>query len=132
MNNAEHQTSNVKRILVVDDIEDYLYDIETYLEDDYEVLLAKSKEDALEILKNNEISLAILDIRLDEDDPENQEGLELLKWIKESSPKTPVITMSAYQEFDYAVDALNLGAAYFIKKPIPPDKLIEMTEELIG
>lgn len=132
MGNVEPQTSNVKRILVVDDIEDYLYDIETYLEDDYDVLLAKTKKEALEVLENNETSLAILDIRLDEDDPDNQEGLELLKWIKKNKPDTPVITMSAYQEFDYAVDALNLGAAYFIKKPISPDKLIKMTKELIG
>jgi len=122
----------MKKILVVDDIEDYLYDIETYLEDDYKVLLAKSKKESLEILENNEISLAILDIRLDEDDPDNQEGLELLKWVKKNKPDTPVITMSAYKEFDYAVDALNLGAAYFIKKPIEPDKLTKMTKELIG
>jgi DNA-binding NtrC family response regulator len=122
----------MKKVLVVDDIEDYLYDIETYLEGDYEVLLAKSKKEALEILEKNEISLAILDIRLDENEPDNQEGLELLKWMKKNKPDTPVITMSAYQEFDYAVDALNLGAEYFMKKPISPDKLTKMTKELIG
>jgi YesN/AraC family two-component response regulator len=33
-------------------------------------------------------------------------------------PDIPVIMMSAYKEFDLAVDALNLGAKYFLKKPI--------------
>ncbi len=41
-----------------------------------------------------------------------------LEWVKMNYPSIPVIMMSAYQEFDLAVDALNLGAKYFLKKPI--------------
>jgi len=34
-----------------------------------------------------------------------------------------VIVMSAYREFDFAVEALNAGADYFMRKPLDPDEL---------
>jgi len=48
----------------------------------------------------------------------NKDGLVFLEWMKMNYPDIPVIMMSAYKEFDLAVDALNLGAEYFLKKPI--------------
>lgn len=116
-------------ILVVDDIEEYLDTIEGFLEDEHNVFKAKNLPEAKEILKKEKMHIAIVDIRLDENDPSNKDGLELLKWIKEQNLDLPVIVMSAYREFDYAVDAINLGAKYFIKKPIDPNKLLEIIQE---
>ena len=64
------------------------------------------------------IDIALVDIRLSESDPTNCDGLVFLEWVKMNYPDVPVVVMSAYREFDMAVDALNLGAAYFLKKPI--------------
>ena len=76
------------------------------------------------------MDIVLIDIRLDEKDPENKEGLELLKWIRENKKNMPVVMMSAYRDFDYAVEALNLGANYFVKKPLDPEELLKILRKL--
>lgn len=107
----------MKKVLIVDDIEEYLNSLERVLSDEYIVLKAKNLNEAKEKAKQG-IDIAIVDIRLSEEDPENKDGLIFLEWIKMNYPDIPVIMMSAYREFDFAVEALNLGAKYFLKKPI--------------
>lgn len=121
----------MKKILIVDDIPEYIDTIEPYLEDRFEILKAKSLNEAKNQLSEHQVALAIIDIRLKEEDPENKEGLELLKWMKEKMFQVPVIVMSAYQEFDYAVEALNLGAEYFMRKPLDPDELHSIVEKIL-
>lgn len=106
--------------------------MEAYLEDRFDVLTAQSLEEAKSVLKDNEIDLAIIDIRLNEEDPGNKEGLDLLKWLKERTPESSVIVMSAYKEFDYAVEALNAGADYFMRKPIDPDELNSVIDKIFS
>jgi DNA-binding NtrC family response regulator len=121
----------MKKALIVDDIPEYVDTIETYLEDRFDVLKAGSLDEARKILADNQIDLAIIDIRLNEDDPENREGLELLTWLKERVPDVKVIVMSAYREFDFAVEALNAGADYFMRKPLDPDELNSTIQKLM-
>ena len=121
----------MKKALVVDDIPEYVDTIEAYIEDSFDVLKAGSLDAAKKILTDNRIDLAIIDIRLDEDDPENREGLELLTWLKERVPDVKVIVMSAYREFDFAVEALNAGADYFMRKPLDPDELSSTIQKLM-
>jgi len=73
----------MKKALIVDDIPEYIDTIEVYIEDCFEVLKAENFEEAMKILAKTSVDLAIIDIRLREDDPENKEGLELVRWIKE-------------------------------------------------
>jgi len=105
------------RILIIDDIEEYLDSLENILMNDFEVIKALTLKEA-KAKMNESIKVALVDIRLKEDDPQNRDGLIFLEWVKMNFPKTKVIIMSAYQEFDLAVDALNLGAEYFLRKPI--------------
>ena len=122
----------MNKILIVDDIPEYLDTLEVYLEDRFEVLKALSLEEAKNILNDTRVDLAIIDIRLKEDDPENKEGLDLLTWLKDKYPDVKVIVMSAYREFDFAVEALNLGADYFMRKPLEPEELNTVIERLMG
>ena len=108
----------MKKILIVDDIEEYLTSLENALKNEYEVVKARNLEEAKEKTKKERIDIAIVDIRLSEEDMTNKDGLVFLEWVKMNYPDIPVIMMSAYKEFDLAVDALNLGAEYFLKKPI--------------
>ena len=119
-----------KRLLIVDDITEYLEVLETFLEDNFVVIKATNKEKALELLQKTPIEIAVVDIRLKDEDPENKEGLEVLNWIKKHKPHIKVLVMSAYKEFDYAVEALNLGADYFLKKPIDPQELLRVLDVL--
>lgn len=120
----------MKKAIIVDDIPEYVDTMEIYLEDHFHVLKANSLEGAKVLLKENTVDLAVIDIRLREDDPNNRDGIELLKWLKEKSPGVGIIVMSAYKEFDYAVEALNAGADYFMRKPIDPDELTSIVEKL--
>ena len=110
------------KILIVDDIEDYLQSLQRSLERDIEVLTATSIDEAKKKI-TKELELLLLDIRLDESDPSNRDGLLLLEWSKMNFPEIPVVMMSVYREFDLAVDSLNLGASYFLRKPINVSEL---------
>lgn len=121
-----------KKALIVDDIPEYVDTLAVYLEDEWDVLRSHTLEEAKSAVKNNLVDLSIIDIRLKEDDPNNKDGIALLKWLKQQSPAAKIIVMSAYKEFDYAVEALNAGADYFMRKPIAPDELNAVLEKLQG
>lgn len=122
----------MRSILVVDDIPDYVDAIEGFLFDEYNVLKAFGIDDAKELIKKEKVDAAIIDVRLNEEDEENKEGLDLLEWIKENYPEIPVVMMSAYREFEYAVEALNKGAEYFLRKPLKPNEIKEVLRKLLG
>jgi len=105
------------KILIIDDIEDYLFSLKNALKDEYEIITAKNLDEAKK-KTSKDIDIALIDIRLSEKDMTNRDGLIYLEWLKMNYPETHAVIMSAYKEFDLAVDALNLGAEYFLKKPI--------------
>jgi DNA-binding NtrC family response regulator len=107
-----------KRLLIIDDQILYLKSLEIALKREYEVLLANTRDEAISILGDSEVHLCLIDIRLDEDDEDNMEGLEILEWIQLNKPEICSFVMSAYSHFSYAENALNLGAKHFFKKPI--------------
>ncbi len=118
----------MKKILIIDDQILYLKSLELALRKKFDVYTAQSYQDALEKLKN-EIDLALIDIRLDEDDDNNIDGLKILEWVKMNKPEIACFVMSAYREFSYAEQALNLGARHFFKKPIDVVSLLAILEE---
>ena len=118
----------MKTLLIVDDQELYLQSLKMALQSRYDVRTALDYETALQALKQP-VDIALLDIRLDEDDESNADGLKLLEWIREHQPDTAAFVMSAYQEFHYAENALNLGALHFFRKPIDVTNLINILHE---
>lgn len=117
-----------KKILIVDDVKAYLDSLERAFSYDFDIVKASDLTEAKEKM-NNEISLALIDVRLSEDDFTNRDGIIFLKWVKENYPDIPTIIMSAYKDYDAAVEALNLGADYYVKKPI---SLIELKEKIFN
>lgn len=87
------------KILIV---EDEYYTIEKLgelLKKDYEVNIAKTDSEALEYIKNNKYAVVLLDIMLPTGEgikcPEEQVGVEVLKMLRETSPQTKVIVLTA-------------------------------------
>jgi len=105
------------KVLILDDVEEYLNSLKNVLREEFEIITASSLEEAKRHTDNT-IDIALVDIRLSEEDPSNKDGLVYLEWVKMNFPQIPVIMMSAYKEFDLAVESLNLGASYFLRKPI--------------
>jgi DNA-binding NtrC family response regulator len=117
------------RILILDDVLEYLNSLSRALSKDHEIVIASSLKEAKEKMDEN-VRLAILDVRLSEEDMANRDGIIFLGYVKERYPRVPVIVMSAYRDFDAAMDALNLGAANFLKKPVNLRELKELIATL--
>jgi adenosine deaminase/ActR/RegA family two-component response regulator len=120
------------KLLILDDVVPYLESLKRVLNDDYEVITATSINEAKE-KTTPEIDLFLIDICLDASKPGvDKGGVEVLRWVKSNFPEKPVVMMSAYRDFDAVVEALNLGADKFLKKPINIDELKETIKNLIG
>ena len=123
-----------KKILIIDDQIFYLKSLEVALKKIFSVDTATNYSDAIKKLEEtsgDEFDAALIDIRLDQNDDENIDGLKILEWIKMNKPQISAFVMSAYKEFSYAEQALNLGAKHFFKKPIDILSLIAIIEEKI-
>lgn len=85
------------KLLVVDDLKDWQKTIGGVLQDQgYDVSLAGSVDDAVSLLSDGEYDLALLDIRLDETDEENIEGLTLAETIRDRWPKVKIVIITGY------------------------------------
>ncbi len=119
---------NETNILVVDDEIGYRRVLNNALtERGFHVKTASSGEDALEILKNQEFSVIILDMKL----PGGIDGLELLQEVKEQY-NTSVLIMTAYGGIETAVEAMKLGAFNYITKPFSLDEIILNVDRMIA
>lgn len=118
----------MKKLLITDDQQQYLDSLALYLKKKFEVDTATSYSEALDKL-NEEWDIALIDIRLDDTDETNIDGLKILEWIKMNKPEVSTFVMSAFREFSYAEEALNLGAKHFFKKPIDILSLVAIIEE---
>lgn len=81
--------------------------------------------DAKRRLGEEAFDLVISDLRLPDSD-----GIDLLKWLKNTHPSLPLIMMTSYAEIQTAVQAMKLGAADYIAKPLNPDELLGKIREL--
>lgn len=108
------------RVLIVDDeraIRDLLSD--AVRQTGYEVFSASNGKEALSLIRQENIHIAICDIRMP-----GMSGIELLKQILDISPETIVIMITAYASVETAVNALRNGALDYILKPIVYEDVI--------
>ncbi len=106
-------TDDKLNLLFVDDEKQILTSLNTLFDTDYNVFTATNGPNALEIISNNTIDIIVSDQRM----PEMQ-GIDLLKCVKDLSPKTTRILMTGYADLDLAVTELNNGEIFsFIEKP---------------
>lgn len=82
----------------------------------YECLTAGNAKEAMEIVRNRELSLIMLDMNFSLSTT-GEEGLTLLRQIKLFMPHTPVILMTAWGSIQLAVQGMQAGAFDFITKP---------------
>ncbi len=113
------------KILIVDDDENIRNTMKTILEDEgYIVDLAATGSEAVQKTKNAAYNVALLDIRLPD-----MEGVELLKLIKETVPRTRKIMVTGYPSMQNAISALNKNADAYLIKPIDIENLLSIVKE---
>ena len=109
----------MEKILVVDDDQSIRDTLSNYLKrQEYDVHSAENGVVALEIIKKINPDLIITDVRMPEMD-----GLELLGKVKEIDTHIQVIMISAFDDMQSTVKAMQTGAYDYIEKPLEIDKL---------
>ena len=116
-----------KRILVVDDDTMNLKRTKMILEKYYDVLLAESGKEALEMLETELVDLVLLDIAMPQ-----MNGIETFKHIKDFTVKIPVIFLTASGYEEDVRTAINLGAVNYLKKPFFPQELLKRVAMGLG
>ncbi len=91
--------------------------------DDYDVVIAGDREEALSLLRRHEPKVVTLDMGLPPDPGGTTEGLATLQEILELSPKTKVVVVTGNDDRESAVRAIGIGAYDFYLKPIDADIL---------
>lgn len=109
----------MNRILVVDD-EKGMRDFLSIMlkKEGYEVASAERGEDALKAIQTEIYDLVITDVKMPQID-----GIEVLRTVKETSPETVVIMITAFATTETAVEAMKLGAYDYITKPFKVDEM---------
>jgi DNA-binding NtrC family response regulator len=103
-----------KKILVVEDDPDIRKILQMFLtEKGFLVKVAAEPAPALEILAQEPMDLILSDVRMP-----GMTGLDLLRRLKERDPEIQLVLMTAYSCVKDAVEAIQLGAADYVEKPI--------------
>lgn len=113
-------------ILVVDDERNVRLMYRTALESAYQVDEAESGQKALELFVAHQYDLAILDLRMPE-----MTGLELLEKMHDGNVNTPAVIITAFGDVPNAVNAMKLGAIDFLQKPLTPDQLRAVVNDIL-
>lgn len=107
------------KILVCDDDKDIVEAIDIYLtQEGYEVLKAYDGDEAIKVLKRNEVDLLIMDVMMPRLD-----GIRATLKIRENM-SLPIIILSAKSEDANKILGLNIGADDYITKPFNPLELV--------
>lgn len=108
-------------LLIIDDDEVVRESLAAYLEDsDFKVLQALNGLQGLQIFESEQPDLVICDLRMPQID-----GLELIRRIRQTASETPIIVLSGAGVMSDAVEALRLGAADYLIKPLEDLAVLE-------
>jgi DNA-binding NtrC family response regulator len=108
------------RILIVDD-EEVLRDVldAVLRREGFDIILAASGEEALNVLDREEVDLVVLDVMLP-----GISGIDTMRAIRISNPTLPVIIITAFSSIDGAIDAMKQGAFHYIPKPFKNEEVV--------
>ena len=113
-------------ILVVDDESLLRLSLRARLaQEGYDLLEAGTATEALEQLAS-EPDLVLLDFHLPDGD-----GLNVLRQIKQRSPDTVVILMTAFSSIENAVEAMKLGVFHYINKPFDVEEIVLLADKAL-
>ena len=116
------------QVLLVDDDDSLSYSFKSILEaEGFQVTLAQTSKEALQILSEKKFDLYLIDILLPDIN-----GDELVKIIRSSDNQTPIILITGYASFQDSINVLDLGIYEILLKPIGPKELIRACKEAIS
>lgn len=85
---------------------------------------ADSMGSAVRVIERHPVDIMVSDIEMP-----GGSGLELIRWVREHYPEIVSIFYTCHAEFSYCQDAIRMGAADYVLKPIPYDELEEIIKK---
>jgi DNA-binding response OmpR family regulator len=118
-----------RHILIVDDEPNVATSLGKVLEHSdqgYRVSIVHSGEEALELLDHSPVDLLITDLRMP-----GITGLDLIRWVKASSPQTRTILITAYGNDEAEVEARRLEVYRYVTKPFDVGDFVQTVQEAL-
>ncbi len=107
-------------ILIVDDDEVYRNRLaRAFVDRGYDVRTAGDYDSAVTAASADSPELAVVDLKMP-----GKSGLELVKALREIDPSTKTIVLTGYGSIATAIDAVRLGATYYLSKPADADDIL--------
>ncbi|MFC1695929.1 response regulator [Pseudomonadota bacterium] len=85
---------------------------------------AEDGEKAIHVMEQHPFDVVLLDLRMP-----GQDGMNVLKTIKQRWPECEVVVITGYPTIETAKEAVRLGAHNYIAKPVGPDDVIKAASE---
>jgi excisionase family DNA binding protein len=116
------------RVLVVDD-EEGIRDLlsRTLALAEYEVDTTADGRSALESIRNDGYKLLIADLRMP-----GMDGLTLIREVKQINPHLPIIIITGFSSESSAIEAVNLGVAGYLTKPVGIPQVLAAAAKALG
>ena len=107
------QTQSARTVLIVDDERTLRFSLGEWARDaGFTPLEAASGSEALERIRDHEVDVVVLDLKLADED-----GMQVLRRLREVDPLLPVVMLTGHGTVEHAVRATRLGAYDFVLKP---------------
>ena len=100
--------------------------VKKHFVDELEIFTAGNGRKASQICDEAKPDIALLDIEMS-----GMNGIELAKYIKEKNTECIIIFITAYDRFDYAIEAMHIKAFDYLLKPWKEEKLCELINTAI-
>ena len=114
-------------ILVVDDENSITSALDALFRDEgYEINIASTVVEAQMLLSRRWFDLVLLDLRLPDGD-----GIALLEHIKDATPETEVIMMTAHGSVEVTIEAIKRGAFYYLEKPFSFEQVLMLAQRAL-
>lgn len=101
--------------------------IKKFFLNELDIFMASNGKQAAGIVENTDINIAFLDIEMP-----GMNGIELAKLIREKNPDCIIIFITAYDRFEYAIEAMHIKAFDYLLKPWKEEKLTGLITEAIS
>ena len=106
-------------IMIIDDESSICDSLKLALKNDYNVVAFNSSQPALDLLVKQNFSVVLLDLKIG-----RENGINVLKKIKEIDPSIVIIMITAYGSIGTSVEAMKNGAFNYLTKPLDIDELM--------
>lgn len=124
--NSVNQDTNMKSILVAEDVDSNFLLLRAFLSKMYILIRANDGLEAVELFKKHNPDLILMDIKMP-----NMDGLDATKAIREISKDVPIIALTAFAFENDRQQALAVGCNSFLTKPISKVVLLEMLDQYL-